>query len=110
MNIQSTLRPLAVLLVLAAGGFALTFGHRDPSAAPVSVIQDHPERRGMEPRTIWALEDADDPLVQFVKHKPPPPPVCSDRGMVCGFEGDPPCCPGLECAFTGDRVECEPVF
>jgi hypothetical protein len=108
MSTQSTLRHLAVFLILAAGGFALTYGRTaQPSAAPDRLTQHHPEKRVLEPRTTWKLEEAD-PLVQFVAKKkqppppPPPPPSCSGYGEYCVEPIFPPCCTGLICTLEGD--------
>jgi hypothetical protein len=91
MSIPRALRKVAVLLVLVVGAFALTFGDQaaPSSAASDRLAQDHPERRGLNPHTIWALEDAD-PLVQFVSNKkPPPPPACTPYELLCD-EFSPP--------------------
>ncbi len=97
-------KSLVFLLVLALGGFAFTFV-KPPQASdtPERVVQD--QERGVEPHTIWSLDQAD-PLVQLVAHKPPPPPpACAIEGEQC-----PPwiaCCPGLTCTLLGDRAFCE---
>ena len=101
MSIPAALRKIAVLLVLTVGAFALTFGdHATPSSvAPDRLTQPHPEKRVLEPRTTWALEDAD-PLIQYAGGKN----FCIPKGVAC--YPHIPCCPGSVCSGTSTRPFC----
>jgi len=109
MSIPGDLRKVAVLLVLTVGAFALTFSdHAAPSSvAPDRLTQPHPEKRLLQPRTTWALEDAD-PLIHYAveqKPSPPPPSFCMPNGTAC--LPHIPCYPGLVCAAASTRLFCQ---